>query len=223
MKMFYDYMGAAEEQRLIVVLEGGRVRFDWRGQVVDMRVSKGVRYLVELLLHPYMGISATALHSLVNHEPARYPFYPGQAEDGVPAGDSFQSILPQPLCDPATVSQVRQKLNLLTVLIAEAEEWNDLARLEEMKLERDALLDYLKESLSLRQSRLAAGDQDYRCADSVYHAITHTLGNLEKQCPALGALLRRSLHLWGDLLFIPADNLSVLVMEEKGHCVPIKN
>jgi hypothetical protein len=213
MNLYYDFSSVAEEQRLIVVLEGNRVCFSWQGQVLHLNKTLGISYLVELLLHPYMSISATALHSLVNHAASPVGAAWGLEEDGYMCGSSFQNILPQPLCDPQAIREVKLKLNLLTVQIAEAQEWNDLARLEEMKLERDALLDYLKDSLSMRNAQTLSADLDYKCADSVYGAINYTLKSLEKQYPPLGRLLRKSLHLWAQLLFIPADNLSVLVME----------
>jgi hypothetical protein len=213
MNMYYDYTAFREEQRLIVIVEGSQVHFNWQGNSIPLRQTGGTRYLVELLLHPYMSISATALHSLVNNEIVRLGAAWGLQNEGLFMGDTFQSILPQPLCDKQAISEVKQKLNLLTVLIAEAEEWNDIARLGELKLERDTLLDYLKESLTLRSSQTASGDLDYKCADAVYQAISRTLNTLEKQYPPLGCLLRKSLHLWSELLFIPEESLSVLVME----------
>jgi len=213
MHILYDYCAAEEEQHLIVVLRKNKVSLKWKEHDICLKKSRGVQYLVELLLHPYQSISAVALHALVNHEP---PLFRAAEEVGLQSAqvcDFFHNLLPAPLADPQTIQSIKQRLNLLICQIAEAESWSDMGRLEELKLERDSLIDYLKDAISQQRSGQVYRDADYKCADTVYHSLDYVLRILARECEPLGTMLRECLHLWSDLLFIPADKLSVIVME----------
>jgi len=212
MKTLYNYTSADETRYLIVVVEARKVSFKWEEAVISLRKTQGARYLVELLLHPYQSISAEALYALCNLEPARYNGSDAAEMELSPADHVFHSILP--VGDVKAMTQVKQRLNLLTVQIAEAEEWHDIARLEELKLERDTLLDYLKDSIAKGRTETVCRETTSKCTDSVYHALDYLLQVLAKEHPVLGNLLRKSLRLWGNLLFIPPDELSVIVMEQ---------
>jgi hypothetical protein len=213
MSFIYDYTAAEEEQHLIITVTGRRVNLRWRGHGLDLRKSRSTQYLIELLLHPYQGISATALYALVNNSLPRCSSIEQTGLAPEMEGSTFHPLLPAPLSDPQAIREVKLRLNILTVQIAEAESWNDLGCLEELKLERDTLVDYLRDSLSRYQGDQARQDADYKCSDNVYHALQNVLNTISSACPELGILLRDSLHVWSDLLFIPARGLSVLVME----------
>jgi len=212
MTMLYDYSQNADEQQLIVMVEDGYVSFKWQDSVVRVRRSKAARYLVELLLHPYQNISAPALYAVCNYDPARYTSYDQIGLNDNNTEPSFQSLLPAVNFDQKTIRNVRQRLNLLIAMIAETEEWNDIGKLEELKLEKDTLMDYLLKAMSPDRSVFYT-DVENKCTDSIYRALNNLLNTLSGQNPPLGALLRRSLHLWGCLSFIPQDNLNVIVLE----------
>jgi hypothetical protein len=214
MNCLYDYAAIDEEQHLMVELEAKHVRLQWRDSILRLRRSKAVGYLVELLLHPYQGISAVALHALVNHSLPRNNSPVDLGLETANAIPYFHNLMPMPLADPQTIKDIKLKLNLLTVRIAEADDWNDLSRLEEMKLERDSLLDYLQETLSGQKSQAIFRDMDYKCCDNVYHSLRQLLSLITRESPELGILLKESLQLWAELMFIPAQNLSVIVLDK---------
>ncbi len=213
MSYVYDYLAGAPEEHLVVSAGRREVSFSFQGRSFSLERTKGAQYLVELLLHPYQGISSAALYALVNHQPPRCgrPEQAGLGPDC--ARPCFHNLLPAPLADPQALREVRQRLNLLTLQLAEAEQGNDLGRGEELKLERDALVDYLLQSSSARLSGPDQADLDHKCSDSVYQAMQRVLRAIRRQDPALAQLLDSCLRLWGELLFIPAPHFSVLVME----------
>lgn len=213
MHILYDYCAAEAEQHLIVTVRGGRVSLKWQEHDISLKKSKGMQYLVELLLHPYRSISAAALYALLNHEPPRHGSAAELGLDSATELDCFHPLLPEPLSDPQTIRALKLRLNILTAQIAEAEHNNDPARREDLKQEQESLIDYLKEMLRAQNGNAVCRNTDSKCADSVYHALRYVLDAVKRECEPLDSLLESCLHLWSELMFIPVDDLSVIVME----------
>jgi hypothetical protein len=215
MYMLYDYESYEEEEQLLVRIGNASLQLCWKQSSLTLRASKAARYLVELLLHPYQPISAVALHALVNHA---LPAHSGTDDLGYlpdSVNTSFHNLLPQPLCDAETIRSVKQRLNRVLARLAEAKQWHDLAGIEALQQERDDLLAYLQTCLSPLGSAQRESDPDYKCRDNVYQSLRQLLSRIRRHCPELGDLLQKSLRLWSELVFIPAGNFSVIVLETK--------
>jgi len=212
MKMMFDFSAGEADVYLIITLSGNRVHFRWGESSFTLKRTTGVNYLLELLLHPYQSITASSLYALVNHRARIYslPEVDFKQENGEGA---FHNLITVPQADGKTLREIKLRVNVINAKIAEAEEWNDLARLEELKLERDSLLDYLKENLNVQAMMKEINDSDYKCADNVYHALQNALNNINKSCPELGKLLYESMQIWANLLFTPPDDFSGLIQE----------
>lgn len=211
MVTIYDYEGLIEEKRLIVTVGKKEVRFNWEGQTIKTQNCMGTQYFIELLLHPYQSISAVGLYSLYNH-PIPTVYAKDNMELGLAhAGGFFREVWPQ--VDKVTRDSVKQRLNLIILQLAEAEEFNDIGRIEALRFENESLLDYLKDAISFQDSKAKYHSRDFKCERNVYKMLDNVLSVISRQCPSLGKLLRDCLQLWGELIFIPQNNLSVIVLQ----------
>ncbi len=215
MNLLYEFTFAEEEQLLVLTLSDRNLQLDWQGKSLCLRRSKAAIYLAELLLHPYQPVTAMALYTLVNCEPPRLSSAAQLGLDESCVGDSLHRLPRPPLCDAETVRSIKHRLVRILAQLAEAEEWQDLARREELQQERDKLLAYLRTSLSRKLESELNRDLDYKCRDNVYQSLRQLLSRIGKSFPELGTLLSDSLQLWGRLTFVPPPQLSVIVREAK--------
>ncbi len=193
---------------LLIVLAPDAAALKWQGKCIKLRNSDGLYYLVELLLHPYCRISAVNLYRLVHHSCTPQAYYDK-------TGDDYSGNLPSlPLTDEKTIQAVRRRLVKLEELLAEAESWHDYSRADDLRQEEDKLIEYLKETITSFNIPAGSKDEDYRCRDTVYQCLKRVFQQVSRSAPELSAFLQQSISTWSDLIYVPSDNFSVIIMEK---------
>jgi len=165
-------------RRLLIYQENGKLKCK----------SIGYAFLVELASKPNATIHCSQLRNLYNL-PGR-----GAEEMSIAYKDKEReelnfcissSPLPIQVIDEQTLQQTKQRLQSLIALEAELLNWNDLARLDEVRSEKEQLVEYLKECLD-RKGRIRSLNQtannDYRM---VYRSINRVICKIREIDPEL--------------------------------------
>jgi len=159
-------------------------------KVTYRHAGRGFEYIEELLLHPYQPIPCGHLRQLYQTDPGLVSTDDFTEKKAMPentcAGFPFlPEASPIEVADEQTIQEC--KLRLMDLIDEEAElmKYHDLARLEAVRDEKSALLDYLKQILSpLGRPRYLHHQQrnDY---SAVKQAIQRALKKLEPDFPVL--------------------------------------
>ena len=88
----------------------------------------------------------------------------------------------------------RRRLAEIDEDLAEAQDWSDHGRREQLELERAALLDELAAAAGLGGRPRRVGSSDERARMAVRKAIAATFDRVERHDPALARLLRDSIR-----------------------------
>jgi len=159
--------------------------------------TKGMGYLVEILEHPYRSISAMELANLeIVPDPQSIPTDAVTREQFGVMGMNEKYLK----ADFRTVKEVKARLVQLTELQAELTEWGDLARREEVRWEREALIEYLCEVLGVNHKLRSFPDTCSRQIEAVNKAI----------CRAL-----QTIRIWRNLIYTP-QHTAVRVLHCRG-------
>lgn len=161
-------------------------RFSWGDESTDVRDTKGVAYLTELLRHPGREFHAAALGG---HEVA---------------GDAGEVL------DAEARRAYKARLGDLRTELDEATEFNDLGRATRLQEEMDVLEDELRRATGLggRTRRVASGVERARL--NVTRAIRSVIRKVEADCPVLGRHLERSVQTGIFCAYEPDPTVSIV-------------
>jgi hypothetical protein len=213
--MYQTTLDMAEEQKqlLEIIISEKQVCLHWQGEDILLNRSRAIRYLIELLMHPYQSISAPSLYAICNYDPALITQEQVIGNDEGISARGFHSILPNTKYDAQAIRDIRKRLNQLSRAMTEAEQWCDLKRFEETKEEYESLVDYLKEAIYEHKKRFVYSDTDMKYIENIYHSLIYILRVIAHHSVSLHSLLQKSLRLWAELMFIPEDGLTVTVVD----------
>jgi hypothetical protein len=166
-----------------------------------MSDKAGALFLIELIAHPNQPIHVSQLrylHSLPLLDRPEYRPYEGnnahkssfrRKQESSPL---FSHALANPFdetsirfCDQKTIDQVKKRLSKLQSIKAEAQNWNDYARLEELYREEEFLIEYLKKAFNKNGNPRFLrnrGKDDY---SYVKKSIERVIAKIRKLDPAL--------------------------------------
>ena len=141
----------------------------YEGRVVRLPDRRGFEWLRRLVAQPGKEISALDLVG----------------------GGSWDR---PPVFDDRAKEQYRRRLGELDRVLEEAEQYNDLARAEQARLERDALVDELARGVGLGGRDRPAGADTERARVNVTRAVRRALTELEGAHPALAKHLSATIR-----------------------------
>ncbi|MFN8035539.1 MAG: hypothetical protein U0V73_06365 [Acidimicrobiia bacterium] len=148
------------------------------GQAQTLPDLKGLHYLAHLVARPGRTVAALDLSDSVAGHPGT----------GVHPSDAGARL------DDAAIAAYRHRLGALDTELAEAEDWNDPARAERLRAERDALVDEITAAVGLGGRARVAGSTVERARVAVRKAITAAVDRIERHDPALARLLRTTVR-----------------------------
>jgi hypothetical protein len=160
----------------------------FNGRCIQLRDSKGLRYLAYLLERPHREVAARDLIWAVDGPPAASHLPSLEAVPGV-VDVSEDYVLgfgdAGPLADEKTKLQIQRRLEEIEAELAQAHDRGKLNRVEELKNEYDELRDYLAGAYGLGgRSRVAASASE-RARTSVAQAIRRARQQIVKHHPEL--------------------------------------
>ncbi|GAA1119536.1 hypothetical protein GCM10009630_16690 [Kribbella jejuensis] len=156
----------------------------WRGVTAQVADGKGVRDLAVLLGRPRQDVSVVELS--------------GQ----VLGGDLG------PVIDGQARAAYRERVRELEEELAEAEDGNDLGRLEKLRVEREFLVRELAGALGLGGRARVAGDPVERSRKAVSMRIGVAVKAIERVHPALGRHLRASIRTGRQCRYEPENDVT---------------
>ena len=164
-------------------------------QVTYDHAGRGFEYLEELLHHPNRPIMCSHLRQLFQIDPDACPQDDFTELEAVPELDTTGfPLLPltQPIevADRQAIDEVKQALIDLTAEEAELLKYHDYARLDAVRDEKDALLDYLKKALTPMDKPRYLHHQQRNDYSAVKKAIQRAVAKLEPDFPDLFEELR---------------------------------
>ncbi|MFF0270411.1 ATP-binding protein [Kribbella sp. NPDC004536] len=174
--------GAGEVGALKLVGLGWEV--SWRGVTAQVADGKGVRDLAVLLGRPRVAVSVVELS--------------GQT----PGGDLG------PVIDGQARAAYRERVRELEAELAEAEDGNDLGRVEKLRVEREFLVRELAGALGLGGRARVAGDPVERSRKAVSMRIGVAVKAIERVHPALGRHLRASIRTGRQCVYEPENDVT---------------
>jgi hypothetical protein len=139
-------------------LEGDFWTIRFAGLGVQMRASKGLLYLQQLLRHPNREFLAMDLANLASPADA--------AEESAPPLPRWRGAAPEPLFDFKALAAYRARLSELRDEICEAQRLRDLGRTERLSTEIEQLQEHLRRAMGLG-GRLRSANSEMeraRCA-----------------------------------------------------------
>jgi len=204
MNSMYQWQTQAEDAHYLVIRLGQRkVSFTYAGKCINLRRTGSLTALVELLLHPYRQIRAGDLYRL-SHTGSQ----PEKGQTG-----RVNETLPIPWADMETIRQIKRRLVSLNERIAELENWHDYARLDELREEREQLIQSLATYLLPNGKLRTSPTQNRKCYQTLAHGITRLLRLLTTRMPDLSTSLQASLQLGNTMVYLPPEHLQVIVIE----------
>jgi hypothetical protein len=155
-----------------------------QGGVVRLKESRGLAMLARLVAEPGREIAAMDLEA------------PGGLAI-VDAGDAGELI------DDAATAAYRRRLVELQEQIAEAEAWNDSARLARAREESDALRAELSRAIGIGGRKRRAGNAAERARINVQRRVADAIQRIEKHHAALGRHLSLAVRTGMYLSYLP--------------------
>lgn len=146
----------------------------WEGAIAAVREMKGFAYLRLLVTRPDVDIPALDLSRAVA----------GQKPDEVLADGSLGAVV-----DAQALDAYRRRIRELDGELAEAREWADEGRVEQLQDERDALLDEVAAATGLGGRQRHTGSSAERARVAVRKALASAIDRITEADPALGRLL----------------------------------
>jgi hypothetical protein len=179
------------KQTLTLTHEGKTVTYTHAG--------RGFEYIDELLCHPFQPIECAYLRQLYQTDPhaiseddfsemeavtipycADFPFLPSE--------------LPIEAADKQTIKQVKERLLVLIDKEAELKQYHDLAALEDVRDEKDKLVEYLTTALTPLDRPRYLHHQPRNDYSAVKQAIQRAIEKLKPDFPCLVTDLTQNLE-----------------------------
>jgi hypothetical protein len=142
-----------------------------RAVVVD---RLGVRYLAHLLANPGLPIAASELASGLG-------------------GPALASTPHQPVLDERAKADYRRRVHDLSAAIDRADERGDSGRVDQLRVEREALFDELRRATGRGGRTRSFADPGERARTAVRKAIKRAVDDIATADPAIGDLLRATI------------------------------
>ncbi|HWJ08861.1 MAG TPA: hypothetical protein VNS46_05760 [Nocardioides sp.] len=153
------------------------------GSGTPMRALRGHAYLHRLLLQPGRAVSAVDLVT--------------ESSGTVVQPDTG------PLLDRTAATAYRARLGVLDGEIGEAEEWSDLARVEALRAEREALLTELRSAAGWGGRARVTGSTSERARVAATKAITTAIDRIAAVDPLLADHLRDAVRTGTECVYRP--------------------
>jgi hypothetical protein len=147
------------------------------GEAQVLPDMKGLQYLHALVQRPDVEISALELSAMV-----------GMQGMTVVQPDVGEQV------DRRALAAYRNRLRELDEELGEADSWHDVARVERIEAEREALLREVAGATGLAGRPRASGGSAERARVAVRKAITAAIDRIDAEDPLTARLLRRSVH-----------------------------
>lgn len=150
---------------------GDRWEVRYAGRSVNVKHTKGMEDLARLLAAPDTEVSAVDL-----------------AEAVVESANTGELI------DPTARQQYERRIRELYSELAEAEDRNDLGRIERVTAELDAMVEHLSSAVGLGGRSRRSGGSSERARTAVTRRIRNAIGRLAEYHPILGRHLEASVR-----------------------------
>jgi hypothetical protein len=147
------------------------------GATTTLLDLKGLHYLRYLLGRPGTDVGALELVAAIS---------------GI--GIAPAETNPADLLDKQALSAYRQRLRDIDSDLAEAESWANRGRVEQLTIEREALIAELAGGMGLARRHRQFASNTERARVAVRKAIAATLRRIERHDPSLARLLRDTIH-----------------------------
>lgn len=157
---------------------------------------KGSKAILELYLHAGSAIPAETLYNLENKQPVKNIVDKAFHEDEkyCPAIDAYiitsNPDCPIELTDWRTVDEVRKAIKGINYHLGNAEENNDLGRVEDLKQEREKLTEYLSECLTPTGKIRKTSHTSRKLTLALARDVKYYLDKLARTDPNLSNFLR---------------------------------
>lgn len=171
----------------------------------QFKLTGGMRYLLEIISHPGLPVSASQLENICAQAPDKYRQFSNPEEikqrDLHPVG-SYQPI---PMADIKTIHSIKQRLLNLIDELATLYENCDYARAEDLVEEKEALVAYLKEVYRPTGQPRSFGSPESLQHKRVAKSLHRALAEIESQNAELAHSIKSSLSLKGRFVYRPDD------------------
>jgi len=184
---------------------GNRVVFRYRNREFGVKLSVGMRYIIELITHAGIPVSAVWLSSITA---SIAPMYIGMGtkdalvEHGLGSKDAFPVM---PMTDAVCIRQVKSRLLEIVSQLAELEQNCDYARADDLRDEQEALCQYLKEVYRPDKRIRSFENEQEKQKQSVNKAIKRALQQVYEADAELGSKLSSCIKLGRILVYHPQD------------------
>lgn len=180
-----------------------KVLFETAEMAFGLRRCVAVEYLAELCSNPYRSVSPFELYNLFNRQAVQREMSGSELiQTGLAYYDTgFEAR--QEMIDRKGLKDINQRLNVLMQAEAEAREFRDLARVDDLIAEREAIVAYLLGVLDNRQKVKRFRNEGNRIEESVNRALRRLLIRMAEQAPDLAGALGKDLILRGMLCYAP--------------------
>jgi hypothetical protein len=184
---------------------GNRVRIRYKYREHELKLSVGMRYIIELISHAGIPVSLEALMSISSSIHASYICMGSKdalAEHGLSSLDSFMAM---PMTDVSCIRQVKERLMQIVAELAEMEQHCNYARADDLRDEQDALASYLREvyrpDKRIRNFTTEMAKQRF----SIVRAIKRALQSIYEADAELGDKLKASIKLGKYPVYNPTE------------------
>lgn len=193
------------DQRQVVLEVDGRCH--------RMRYKRGWAYILALVGHQGLPARAGQLEELYEMSaPGRQTEF-AKEEAGNADLHPGEAYLGQPVCDWQTVADIKCRLIVLLEELALAEEFHNDARVDELRDERDQLLQYLQEACGLGGRLRCFPTEERKRRARVAQAISRCLDEMAGLEPELAKYLRLCLVL-GEWFVYHPRGLEIVIGED---------
>jgi len=165
---------------------------EYEGIPADLPDSKGLAYLQRLLAIPDEDVHVVEL--IVPDRSVEGSWESGRRGKHSDTSSSRISEARIEVLDAQARAAYRERLRDLEILLGEAERDNDLARLESLGTEREQVESELRAAFGLAGRPRSLGDPTERARKAVYNRIRSSIRRIEREHPALGRHLDRSIR-----------------------------
>jgi hypothetical protein len=169
--------------------EGDVWTIAYDGKGLRLKDAKGLQYIAHLLRHEGREFHAADLAGGVEAGPQPDPASGGEATEIVAGlGDAGERL------DAPARAAYRQRLQDLEAELAEATQWADAGRAEQLRAEVDFLREELAAAYGLGGRTRKAADASDRARKAVTSRIRESIERIGKEHPALARHLENAIH-----------------------------
>lgn len=177
-------------QRSSFLFEADTWQLDYKGKMVRIKDSKGLRDIARLISEPSQEFHCLDL-----------------------MGSTYEHAQAIPLIDQQSKQEYRQRIQVLQTEIQEAEEFQHHDRIQKLRAEYEQILEHLSSSLALGGQPREAGSSVEKARSAVTWRIRSTIKKIGKIHPALGKHLSNSIQTGTFCSYQPEEDTDWEVVE----------